>query len=243
VAAPGPGPLATTPESLGRLIHARKIALRIFVLAAPMLVGSALLLAFASIRWLAAIALVFLCWFVYLLADTLCVRGWRHRAQAAWLSCDANLGVFASAVATIPFFPRQTVQALLRTLPVLEPSRDQALGAPMRRALAAFADWRWAEETTAGLLPSAVLALLGSSAAVLVLGAVPVGAGAAMLVPALFAGLVLLRVALPRGSRRRLDRALRELPEEARAEVAVLARGLDWSGTTAARRERLLRDL
>jgi hypothetical protein len=238
---------AGSVEGLRQVVHTRKLLLRTFVLLLPLLLGASVLLGCIDARGFLAGGLVFLCWFAYLLTDTLIVHVWRRRVQVAWVNGATNLGVLASAVATIRFLPSSTIAGLLRTLPVLSPAADNGLDAPTRTAFATFADRRWIEETTASLLPSGVLGLLGTLAAILALAEAnetPIGFHTALSVLAVaFLAQLSLRMVLPRLARRHLVRALRSLPAQRRTEVASLAETLDWSGTPPARRQRLIADL
>lgn len=229
-------PLAATAEGVARLIHRRKVGLRTLVLALPALFTLAAVLALAGAPWMAAASLVLPSWFAYLLADTLCVGAWRRRIHEEWLAGRTNLGVLAGAFATGTMLPQATVKSLLRTVPVLAPVVDRDLTPEARNALASFADWRWAEETTAGLLPNVILGI-ASLAMLLPLGGVPFVSALA----ALLALIVALRLLLPAVARRRFRRAMLALPDEAaRLHIAGLAAGLDWEGPPAPRRRRLL---
>lgn len=182
-------------------------------------------------------------WALYLLVDAALLFVWRRRVLQAWSEAKANLGVLAEAVATLPNLPRPSVDAVLRTLPVLPPLRDRDLEPDARHAIAAFSDWCWTEVTASALLPSLLVAVPSTWAAMLLIARTLPNAGPAAIVAGLNIIVIMVRLGLPLEHKRRLLRALARVAPERRAAVLAVARDLDWSGLSDPRRLRMLRTL
>lgn len=228
-------------DALQRLLHRRKLAARVFVL----LTGFCLLLgipmAFFDRRGFAALPALLWVYVLFLLVDCGLLAGWRGRLLHAWRSGAVNLTGFAVAVASLSTLPRATLAALLRSLPILTPEQDRDLSPAGRAALAAFSDWRWAEETAAALLPGLLLTLPSGAATLLLLGwAAPDLPGGIVLL-SLAASLLLIRFGIPRWRRRQLEAALAALDAETARALPGLVASLDWTVTSEARRRAMLR--
>lgn len=207
-----------------RLYGRRRWALRVLVLS----VGTSVVLVLALLPFSpgTAMRLALLtptCLSAYLLVDSLLHLLWRARTIAAWRTGELNLGVFAEGLASLPNLPKHSTQAILDTLPILPPLQDRDLSPPLRAALAALSDWRFAEETVAALLPATAL---GAFCAVVAI-ALPTGSDAwSILTVAAIATLALLMVARTCPAlrhRRRLDTVLRRLPAADHAQLVDLA--------------------
>lgn len=175
-----------------------------------------------------------------LLADALALARWRHRQLDIWKRGGCNLAVTANALAALPSLPQASLAAMLRSLPILTPLQDRDLDRAGRAALAAFSDWRWAEETAAALLPGAVLALLSGTAAVLLLAKAFDVRSAAILF-ALLAGLLLIRFGAAGWRRGRFAAAIAALDADTVRALPGLVASLDWSTTSDVRRRTMLR--
>lgn len=243
-----PNPLADDEDTridgvadLRRILKARRRVLRaLYVLFVVLALGAIIAAAFFGLRSLAAYFLGPTLMAAYLMVDVVLLHRWRSRLSCAWLDGRINLGVLAGALRGLPSYPQATVDALLRTLPILPPLDDRDLTKPERVAIAAFSDWRWSEETSAELLPGCIVGLLSAGIASLLLPSVALNIAAAGILSGLVLAAVLLRFALPAQRRRRLASTLTPV---CRSALLDLARSLDWSGTPAARRNHMLRTL
>ncbi len=227
-----------------RLIGKRKIALRIFVLVAGLVVAVAVLsLPLAPRFMLAAPPFLVWLWASYIAVDAWHVFRWRRGLMLSWRTDGIDLGVFANTIRSLPIFPQATVGALLHSLPILPPPCDCDLAAAEREAVAAFSDWRWIEETASVLLPGAVLGLAFGCVAMLVVGVTSPSATSIGMLCGLIAAVVFARLAFPARQRLLLTRAVAAVTPEGRSIVLELAGNLDWSRTRAPRRDRMLRML
>lgn len=194
---PPPDGVALATGALLRLLRRRRWALRVVHIVIGVVLAAALpLLAVAPRAGGAALLLLPGVWTLYLLVDTALLLAWRRRVLRAWRGGEINLGVLAEAVATLPNLPRASVEAVLGALPVLSALDDRDLLPAQRVALAAASRWRWGVATAVALLPTMVLGLLCSAAAVALLSPDAVGSRFWLVLAALVAAGGLVRFAL-----------------------------------------------
>jgi hypothetical protein len=229
---------------MSEVLARRRYLLRtLYLLFAVLLLGAVIAAVFVGPRAIVACLLSPALLAAYLLADTLLLLRWRRRLARAWLLGRINLGVVAGALRALPSFPQTTIDALLRTLPIVPALRDRDLTEAERVAMAAFSDWRWTEETAAALLPGCIVGLLSAGITSLLLTAAALNTAAAAILSGLIVAAILLRLGLPERRRWRLASTLAAMTPECRRALLELARSLDWSGTPASRRDRMLRTL
>jgi hypothetical protein len=74
----------------------------------------------------------------FLYADNQLLNGWRTDLLAAWTARDLDLVALCQAIRANPLLPRETVAAMLSTLPLdTDPVAEQRLSTSTRRAIAA----------------------------------------------------------------------------------------------------------
>jgi hypothetical protein len=229
---------------MSEFLARRRYLLRtLYLLFAVLLLGAVVAAAFVGPRAMVTCLLSPALLAAYLLIDTLLLLRWRCRLARAWLLGRINLGVVAGALRALPSFPQATIDALLRSLPILPPLRDRDLKEAERIAMAAFSNWRWTEETAAALLPGCIVGLLSAGITSLLLTAAALNPAPVGILSGLIVAAILLRLGLPARRRRRLASTLAAMTPECHRALLELVHSLDWSGTPASRRDRMFRTL